>query len=301
VVVESRANLNTLIDFRYQQHFRAEKGHHGAGANRTGGAGADVVLAVPVGTEILAEDNETVIADLARPGQRLVLCRGGDGGFGNTHFKSSTNQAPRRADPGWPGEERWVWLRLKLIADVGLVGLPNAGKSTFLAATSRARPKIADYPFTTLKPQLGVVGVDGREFVLADLPGLIEGAAEGKGLGHRFLGHLERCGAVLHLVDGTADDVAAAYRTVRAELAAYGEGLADKPEIVGLNKIDALDAAAVKRKTAALARAAKKLSPRATVMALSGATGAGVPEVLRALILPVEARRAADAAAESAA
>jgi GTP-binding protein len=297
VVVEARANLNTLIDYRYQQHFRAEKGHHGSGANRTGAAGAEIVLAVPVGTEILADDNATVIADLTVPGERLVLCRGGDGGFGNAHYKSSTNQAPRRADPGWPGEERWIWLRLKLIADVGLVGLPNAGKSTFLAATSRARPKIADYPFTTLKPQLGVVAVDGKEFVLADLPGLIEGAAEGRGLGHRFLGHVERCGAILHLVDGTQDDVVAAYRTIRAELAAYGNGLPDKPEIVGLNKADALDPADAKRKKAALARAAKRLSPRATVLTLSGVSGAGVPEVLRALAAPVEARRAADAAA----
>ena len=299
VVLETRADLNTLIDFRYRQHFKAEKGHHGEGRNKSGAAGEDVILAVPIGTEILAEDNETVIADMTKPGARLVLCRGGDGGFGNAHYKSSTNQAPRRADPGWPGEERWIWLRLKLIADVGLVGLPNAGKSTLLAATTRAKPKVADYPFTTLKPQLGVVAVDEREFVLADLPGLIEGAAEGRGLGHRFLGHVERCGAILHLVDGTQDDVVAAYRTIRAELVAYGAALADKPEIVGLNKIDALDAASVKRKKAALARAAKKLSPQAQVIALSGATGAGVVEVLRALLVHVDARRAADALVEA--
>ncbi len=295
VILEARANLNTLIDYRYRQHFKAEKGHHGEGSNRSGRAGEDVVLVVPIGTEILADDNQTVIADLTRPGERIVFCKGGDGGHGNTHFKSSTNQAPRRADPGWPGEERWIWLRLKLIADVGLVGLPNAGKSTFLAATSRAKPKVADYPFTTLKPQLGVVMIDQREFVVADLPGLIEGAAEGKGLGHRFLGHVERCGAILHLIDGTEDDVVAAYRTIRGELAAYGHGLPDKPEIVGLNKLDALDPADAKKKKAALARAAKKLSPQASVLTLSGVTGKGVPEILRALAAHVEARRAAAA------
>src|SRR5262245_13217662 len=251
VIVEAVANLNTLIDYRYQQHFRGEKGHHGSGQNCTGAAGQDVVLKVPVGTEILAEDKETVIADLKKAGQTVVLCKGGDGGFGNAHYKSSTNQAPRRADQGWPGDELWVWLRLKLIADVGLVGLPNAGKSTFLAATSRAKPKIADYPFTTLKPQLGVVRVDETEMVFADLPGLIEGAHEGRGLGHRFLGHVERCGAILHLVDGTEDDVAAAYRPVREELIAYGHGLNEKAEIIGLNKIHALDAEAVKTERAA--------------------------------------------------
>src|SRR5215472_15184552 len=213
VVVAAAANLNTLIDYRYQQHFKAEKGHHGMGANRSGAAGADIVLRVPVGTEVLDETNETVLLDLIKPGERHVLLKGGDGGFGNAHFKSSTNRAPRKATKGWPGEERWVWLRLKLIADAGLIGLPNAGKSTFLAATSRARPKIADYPFTTLKPQLGVVSVHGEEFVLADLPGLIEGASEGAGLGHRFLGHVERCAVVLHLVDGTQEGVVAAYRT----------------------------------------------------------------------------------------
>ncbi len=290
-------NLNTLIDYRYQQHFRGRNGHHGAGQNRTGADGADIVLKVPVGTQILEEDNETLVADMTRAGQTVVLAKGGDGGFGNTHYKSSTNQAPRRADPGWPGEERWLWLRLKLIADVGLVGLPNAGKSTFLAATSRAKPKIADYPFTTLKPQLGVVAVDEREFVVADLPGLIEGANEGRGLGHRFLGHVERCGAILHLVDGAQDDVSGAYRTVRRELAAYGHGLAEKPEIIGLNKADAIDPAELKRKRAALKRAAKKLSPGALVTALSGVTGAGVSEVLRALASQVDARRARDAVA----
>jgi len=293
IVVEAMANLNTLIDYRYQQHFRAEKGHHGEGRNKSGRAGEAIVLKVPIGTQVLAEDNETLVADMVEPGQRVVLCRGGDGGFGNAHYKSSTNQAPRRADAGWPGDERWVWLRLKLIADIGLVGLPNAGKSTFLAATSSARPKIADYPFTTLKPQLGVVRVDDDEFVLADLPGLIEGAAEGRGLGHRFLGHVERCGAILHLVDATQDDVLGAYRTIRDELDAYGAGLPAKPEIVGLNKCDAVDAADLKKKKAALARAARRRAPGSRVMVLSGVTGEGVRDLLRALMEHARARRAA--------
>src|SRR6185312_6828971 len=236
IVIETVANLNTLIDYRYQQHYRAQNGHHGMGANRSGGDAADVVLRVPIGTQILAEDKETLLLDLTRAGERHVLLRGGDGGFGNAHYKSSTNRAPRRAGPGWPGEERWVWLRLKLIADAGLVGQPNAGKSTFLAAVSRARPKVADYPFTTLRPQLGVVHVDEREFVLADLPGLIEGAHEGTGLGDRFLGHTERCRVLLHLIDGTVEDAGEAYKTVLAELKAYGQGLIDKPEIVALTK-----------------------------------------------------------------
>ena len=301
VIVIAHDNLNTLIDYRYQQHFKAQRGGHGSGQNRTGAKGKDIVLRVPVGTQILAEDNETLIADLTRAGETLVLCKGGDGGFGNTHYKSSTNQALRRADPGWPGEERWIWLRLKLIADIGLVGLPNAGKSTFLAATSSARPKIADYPFTTLKPQLGVVRIDEQEFVVADLPGLIEGAADGRGLGHRFLGHVERCGAILHLIDGTQDDVTGAYKTIRAELEAYGHGIAEKPEIIGLNKADALDAEAIKKKRAALQRAARRRSPGAKVMALSGVSGAGVPEVLRALAEHVRARRASEAAKPTAA
>jgi GTP-binding protein len=297
VIALAKANLNTLIDFRYRQHFKAQRGGHGMGQNRSGAKGEDLIIEVPIGTQIFEDDNETLVADLTKPGQSVVLCKAGDGGFGNTHFKSSTNQAPRRADPGWPGEERWLWLRLKLIADVGLVGLPNAGKSTFLAATSHARPKIADYPFTTLKPQLGVVNVDQAEFVVADLPGLIEGAHEGRGLGTRFLGHLERCGAILHLVDGTEENIVSAYKTIRAELEAYGHGLDEKPEIIGLNKVDALDAAAIKKKSAALARAAKKLSPGAQVMALSGVAGTGVTEVLRALHKHVRKRRAADAKA----
>jgi GTP-binding protein len=291
IILEAVPNLNTLIDFRYQQHFKAERGGHGMGQNRSGASGQDLVIKVPVGTQILAEDKETLLADMVESGQRVVIAKGGDGGFGNAHYKSSTNRAPRRADPGWPGEERWLWLRLKLIADVALVGLPNAGKSTFLAATSRARPKIADYPFTTLTPQLGVVGIDGEEFVIADLPGLIEGAHEGAGLGTRFLGHMERCAVLLHLIDGTAEDVAEAYRTIRAELEAYGHGLTEKPEIIGLNKSDAILAEELPEKAAALENAAP-----AQVMTLSGATGAGVTEVLRALkthVLEARARRAA--------
>jgi GTPase len=288
IIFVAQDNLNTLIDYRYQQHFRAQKGRGGAGRNRTGAGGDDLVLRVPVGTQILGEDGETVIADMVRPGQRRVLLRGGDGGFGNQHYKSSTNQAPRRADPGWPGAETWVWLRLKLIADAGLVGLPNAGKSTLLARVTHAKPKIADYPFTTLRPQLGVVRLDDREFVLADLPGLIEGASEGAGLGTRFLGHVERCAVILHLIDGTAEDVVAAYTTIRGELAGYGHGLSDKPEMIGLNKIDAIDPDEVRRKCRALARAAGR---GAMVLPLSGVSGAGIGEVLGALLATIETAR----------
>ncbi|HST76701.1 MAG TPA: GTPase ObgE [Acetobacteraceae bacterium] len=289
IVFEAVANLNTLIDFRYTQHFRAPKGGNGSGSDRTGAGAHDVVIKVPVGTQIIADDRETLLADLDAAGKRILLCRGGDGGFGNAHYKSSTNRAPRRADKGFPGEERWVWLRLKLIADVGLVGLPNAGKSTFLAAASAARPKIADYPFTTLHPQLGVVRLSAsEEFVIADIPGLIEGAHEGSGLGDRFLGHVERCAVLLHLVDGAAGDVVAAWRTVREELAAYGGGLADKPELIGLNKADAM----TPREAAARAAALRRASGR-PVMLLSGATGQNVPEVLRTLQTAVgEARQA---------
>jgi GTP-binding protein len=289
IVLVAADNLNTLIDYRYQQHFRAQNGRGGAGANRTGAHGRDLVLRVPIGTQILDDDKETVLADLTEPDQRIVLLRGGDGGFGNTHYKSSTNQAPRRADPGWPGRELWVWLRLKLIADAGLVGLPNAGKSTLLSRVSHARPKIADYPFTTLHPQLGVVRLDDdTEFVLADLPGLIEGASEGAGLGTRFLGHVERCAVILHLIDGTQDDVVGAYGAIRHELAGYGHGLADKPEIIGLNKIDAIDPDAVTRKTRALARAARRGTP---VLPLSGVSGAGIPHVLGTLAAEIETAR----------
>ena len=279
IIFQAADDLNTLIDFRYAQHFRAKKGGNGAGSDRTGAGAADLVIKVPVGTEILAEDRETLLADMDNPGKRVVLLRGGDGGFGNAHFKSSTNRAPRKATKGWPGEERWVWLRLKLIADVGLVGLPNAGKSTFLACVSAARPKIADYPFTTLHPQLGVVRLSAaEEFVIADIPGLIEGAHEGAGLGDRFLGHVERCAVLLHLVDGAAGDVVRAWRTVREELAAYGAGLADKPELIGLNKADAMTPREASARLAALRKASGQ-----EVMLLSGVTGQGVPEALRRL------------------
>jgi GTP-binding protein len=289
VVAECVDGLNTLIDYRYQQHFKAKTGGHGMGKNRSGAAGADVVLKVPKGTQIYDEDNATLLADLTAIGERAVLARGGNGGFGNAHFKSSTNRAPRRANPGLAGEERTIWLRLKLIADAGLVGLPNAGKSTFLAATSAARPKIADYPFTTLHPQLGVVSIDGREFVLADIPGLIEGAHEGAGLGDRFLGHIERCRVLLHLVDGTCEHAGRAYKTVREELVAYGHGLAGKLEIVALNKADALTPEQLREQKARLRRAAK-----VTPFVLSAATGKGVPEVLRELRKAIDAAQGAD-------
>ncbi|MBF0304817.1 MAG: GTPase ObgE [Alphaproteobacteria bacterium] len=289
VWVEAVEGLNTLIDFRYQQHFKAEKGHHGMGQNRTGAGGADVVLKVPVGTQVLDDDKETVLADLTRAGQRALLLEGGDGGFGNLHYKTSTNQAPRRADPGWPGKEMSVWLRLKLIADAGLVGLPNAGKSTFLAAVSRARPKIADYPFTTLHPNLGVVYIGGEEFVVADIPGLIEGAHQGAGLGDRFLGHIERCRVLLHLVDGTGEDVAADYLVVREELRQYGAGLDEKPEIVALNKCDSLTPEMIAEKMAALAEVAG-----APPMPLSGVAGIGLVDVLHALLGHVQAARRRD-------
>jgi GTP-binding protein len=295
VILEAVPNLNTLIDFRYTQHFKAPKGGHGMGKNRTGAAAPDLVIKMPVGTEVLDEDKETVLVDLTEPGQRVRLLKGGDGGFGNHHYKTSTNQAPRRGDLGWPGEERWVWLRLKLIADAGLVGLPNAGKSTLLASVSRAKPKIADYPFTTLHPQLGVVSSDGAEFVLADIPGLIEGASEGAGLGTRFLGHVERCGVLIHLVDGTSDDVARDYRTVREELAAYGGGLAQKKELLALNKCDALDEKEIQSRARKLARASG-----GKVFRISGAAGKGVKELMRAAYADVKAYRAAEAEARAA-
>ena len=286
VVVTCVEGLNTLIDFRYRQHFKAERGQHGMGRDRTGAGGKDAVMKVPVGTQILAEDRKTVIADLTEAGQCVVLAKGGDGGFGNARFKTSTNRAPRRADPGWPGEEFWVWLRLKLIADVGLVGLPNAGKSTFLAAVSRARPKIADYPFTTLHPQLGVVYFGDNEFVIADIPGLIEGAHEGAGLGDRFLGHIERCGVLLHLVDGTEENVAEAYAAVCEELHAYGAGLSDKTVILALNKCDSLIDEEIAEKSKALEKASGQ-----PVAILSGVAGIGVQEVLQSLARAVEDRR----------
>ena len=270
--------LNTLIDFRYQQHFFAKNGQPGMGKQRTGKDGDDIVLRVPVGTEILDEDQETVIADMTELGQRVELARGGNGGWGNLHFKSATNQAPRRSNPGQDGVERTLWLRLKLIADVGLLGLPNAGKSTFLAATSNARPKIADYPFTTLHPNLGVVGVDNAEFVVADIPGLIEGAHEGRGIGVRFLGHVERCAVLLHLVDGTSETIADDYRTIIGELEAYGGALADKPRITVLNKIDALD-----EEQLASARSELEKASGGDVMLMSSVARTNTTEVLRAL------------------
>lgn len=278
VWAEAVDGLNTLIDFRYQQHFFAKNGQPGMGRQRTGKDGEDIVLRVPVGTEILDEDQETVIADLTEVGQRVQLARGGNGGFGNLHFKSATNQAPRRSNPGQDGVERTLWLRLKLIADVGLLGLPNAGKSTFLAATSNARPKIADYPFTTLHPNLGVVGVDNTEFVVADIPGLIEGASEGRGLGDLFLGHVERCAVLLHLVDGTSATVAEDYHTIIAELEAYGADLAKKPRVTVLNKIDALD-----DDERDAAKEALEKASGGPVMMMSGVAREGVTEVLREL------------------
>jgi GTP-binding protein len=287
VILEAVGNLNTLIDFRYQQHFKAERGHGGMGRDRHGRYGHDLVIKVPVGTQVLAEDKETILHDLDEPGLRVTLAVGGDGGKGNARYKSSVNQAPRRADPGWPGEEMWVWLRLKLIADAGLIGLPNAGKSTFLSMVTRARPKIGDYPFTTLHPNLGVAIVDGSEFIIADIPGLIEGAHEGHGLGDRFLGHVERTSVLLHLIDATAEDVTESYRIIRGELEAYGSGLQEKPEIVGLNKCDALTNEEIDEKIAAL-----RAVTDSPVLALSGVSGYNLTPVLRTLATYVDAPEA---------
>ena len=297
VIAQAVQGLNTLIDYRYQQHFKAKRGGNGMGKDRHGANGADIVLKVPAGTQIYEEDGETLLADLEKIGDRVVLAKGGNGGFGNAHFKSATNRAPRHANPGIPGEERTIRLRLKLIADAGLVGLPNAGKSTFLAAVSAAKPKIADYPFTTLHPQLGVVGIDGREFVMADIPGLIEGAHEGVGLGDRFLGHVERCRVLLHLVDGTYEDAGEAYKTVRAELKAYSEELAAKPEIVALSKADAMTPERIEEQVKSLKKAAKR-----TPLVLSAHARQGVPEALRALLDIIdEARKKAGEQPEKAA
>jgi GTP-binding protein len=311
VVAEAVDGLNTLIDYRYQQHFKARNGAGGMGKDRHGANGTDIVMNVPVGTQIFEEDGTTLLADLTRPGQRAVLARGGNGGFGNAHFKTSTNRAPRRANPGQSGEELTIRLRLKLIADVGIVGLPNAGKSTFLAAVSAAKPKIADYPFTTLHPQLGVAAIDSREFVIADIPGLIEGAHDGAGLGDRFLGHVERCRVLLHLVDGTAEHAGTAYLSIRKELEAYGHGLSAKPEVVALSKSDALtpeqirlQRARLRKALAPAARAGKgpEKAPisRAAVLLLSSVTGAGVAEVLRAILDRVDAAHAAEGRAVAA-
>ena len=297
VVIECVDGLNTLIDYRFQQHFKGKTGVHGMGKNRAGAKGPDALLKAPAGTQVFDEDGETLLADLTETGQSLVIARGGNGGFGNAHFKTATNQAPRRANPGEVGIERTLWLRLKLIADAGLVGLPNAGKSTFLATVSAARPKIADYPFTTLHPGLGVVRLDERDFVLADIPGLIEGAHDGLGLGDKFLAHLERCRVLLHLVDATGEHAGKAYKTIRGELDAYGEELAGKPEIVALSKVDAVDADTLKQQLARLKRACGK-----PPLKLSAATNVGVREALRALLAVIgEAKRApADAATNAA-
>jgi GTP-binding protein len=291
IVFEAVEGLNTLIDFRYTQHFRAERGKGGAGQNQTGASGKELVIKVPVGTQILSDDKDHVLADFTVAGQRVALLRGGDGGRGNASFKTSTNRAPRQHGTGWPGEEMWVWLRLKLLADAGLVGLPNAGKSTFLNAVTNAKAKVGDYPFTTLHPQLGVVRHKGREFVLADIPGLIEGAAEGAGVGDRFLGHVERCRVLLHLVDANAEDVADAYQTVRNELEAYGAGLADKPEVVALSKADTIDAELAEALTAELAEASGQQP-----LCVSAAAGSGLDTVLDALLaqLDIEASETAE-------
>lgn len=283
VMIEAVEGLNTLIDYRYKQHFKASRGMHGMGGNRTGAKGDDIILSVPVGTQIFDENNDIMLADLTEVGQTVLMLEGGHPGRGNASFKTSVNQAPRQITEGGPAEEMWVWMQLKLMADTGLVGLPNAGKSTFLSAASRAKPKIADYPFTTLKPQLGVVYVDKKEFVVADIPGLIKGAHEGHGLGDRFLGHVERCATILHVIDATGEDIAEAYTTIRKELEQYGEGLADKKEIIALNKIDALDEELVEMLSHELKQVTK--SP---IMPISGVSGQGVDQLLRALLSNVE-------------
>ena len=292
VWVEAASDLNTLIDYRYRQHFKADTGTHGMGRDRTGKAGDDVTLKVPVGTQIFDADDDTLLVDMTEEGQRVMLAQGGNGGWGNARFKTPTNQAPRRANPGEDGEERWLWLRLKLIADAGLVGLPNAGKSTFLSAVTAANPKTAAYPFTTLRPHLGVVDLGPTSrFILADIPGLIEGASDGAGLGHKFLGHVERCSALLHLVDGTQEDPVAAYKTIRGELAAYDDDLADKEEILVLTKIDAMSEEQVKDVTKALKKASG-VKPRA----ISAVSGAGTTTLLTDVFKMVDARREAEKA-----
>jgi len=295
IVAMAVNGLNTLIDYRYQQHFKAESGRPGAGRDRSGASGKDVIMRLPIGTQVLSDDQQTVLADLTYEGQTIILAKGGTGGKGNAFFKSSTNRAPRKSQPGEDGQEMWVWLRLKLIADAGLLGMPNAGKSTFLSAVSAARPKIADYPFTTLHPNLGVVGIDGKEFVMADIPGLIEGAHEGAGLGHRFLGHVERCRILLHLIDATGEDPVAAWKMLRNELKAYGGDLYDKPEIVGLTKLDATP-----EDYAADLVIALQEEGAGQVLALSSVTGSGVITMLRQLINVIETSRAKEAEPEEA-
>jgi len=295
IVAMAVNGLNTLIDYRYQQHFKAESGRPGAGRDRSGASGKDVIMRLPIGTQVLSDDQQTILADLTYEGQTIILAKGGTGGKGNAFFKSSTNRAPRKSQPGEDGQEMWVWLRLKLIADAGLLGMPNAGKSTFLSAVSAARPKIADYPFTTLHPNLGVVGIDGKEFVMADIPGLIEGAHEGAGLGHRFLGHVERCRILLHLIDATGEDPVAAWKMLRNELKAYGGDLYDKPEIVGLTKLDATPEDYAVDLAIALQDAGA-----GQVLALSSVTGSGVTTMLRQLINVIETSRAKEAEPEEA-
>ncbi|MBY0502103.1 MAG: GTPase ObgE [Alphaproteobacteria bacterium] len=279
IIFEAVSNLNTLIDFRYHQHFKAEKGQHGMGESRTGTSGKNLIIRVPVGTQIYAEDKETLLADFIEDHETLVFLKGGDGGLGNERFKSSTNRSPRKSTPGWSGEELWVWLRLKLIADVGVVGQPNAGKSTFLSVVSRAKPKIADYPFTTLSPNLGVVYIHDKEFVMADVPGLIRGAHEGVGLGTRFLGHVERCKVLLHLIDGTLEDVVRAYHTIRYELEKYGHGISEKPEVLALTKCDALTNEEIAEKSDILAKLTGK-----KVFIISSISHQGIPTVLAHLL-----------------
>ncbi len=286
VWAEAINNLNTLIDYRYQQHYKAKTGVHGMGRNRHGANGTDIILKVPTGTQIYEEDNETLIADLTEEGQKILIARGGSGGFGNMHFKSSTNQAPYHANPGLPADERTIWLRLKLIADAGIIGLPNAGKSTFLATVSAAKPKIADYPFTTLHPNLGVARIDGRGLVIADIPGLIEGAHEGVGIGDRFLGHVERTRVLVHLVSAAEEDVAKAYQTVRTEIEAYAEDLAEKVEIIVLSQVDILDPESLKQKTKELKKVAGK-----TPLLMSAVTHEGTDDVLRAMMAEIESSR----------
>jgi GTPase len=286
IIIEAVDGLNTLIDYRYKQHFKAPRGMYGMGQNRSGAKGDDITLKVPVGTQIFDENHDILLADLTEAGQTVLMLEGGRGGRGNATFKTSVNQAPRQTTPGGPAEEMWIWMQLKLMADTGLVGLPNAGKSTFLSASSRAKPKIADYPFTTLKPQLGVVYGDAKEFVIADIPGLIEGAHEGLGLGDRFLGHIERCATILHVIDGTGKDVVEAYKTIRKELKEYGQGLSEKKEIIALNKVDALDDELVKMLSKELSNITA--SP---IVPISGVTGAGVESLLRALLVNIEAVR----------
>ncbi len=279
IIFEAVAGLNTLIDFRYTQHFRAPRGKGGAGRNRTGAGGDDLVIKVPVGTQVISEDKEEVLLDFTRPGQREVFLRGGDGGRGNASYKTSTNRAPRQHGIGWPSEEAWVWLRLKLLADAGLVGLPNAGKSTFINAVTNAQAKVGAYAFTTTRPQLGVVSHREREFVVADIPGLIAGASEGAGIGDRFLGHIERCKVILHLVDANDEDVAESYHIIRDELEAYGAGLVDKPVVVALNKIDTLDDELIAALSAELEEASG-----AEVIPISGAAGTGLDWALDKLL-----------------